>query len=143
MARERFTVDMEALMVGLLTRDFPGVLVTAEPDTDIADYVPFVVVSCGNGSFVGNGPPGGPMSWHVHIMVVHVTDGEASDLADAIFENVWKYAEDWSDYGTIAGVGAIVSVEDISAPARTATTATPAGGLTQYDATLGITAHKA
>lgn len=143
MTRKRFAVDMEELMVALLSRDLPQALTVAQPDTDVVEHLPFVVVGCGNGVPVSNGPLGLATNWTVNCMVVHMGDTDASDLADELLEIVCGWSEAWDNRGTIAGVGAIVSVDVISMPSRTATTATPAGGLTQYDATFSITARKA
>lgn len=144
MTRQRFAVDVEALMVALTSRDMTQATVATQPDTDTADRLPFIVISCGNGTIVAEDANLSKVwNWTVHFMVVAESKEEASDLADELYEKVWSWDNPWNGSGTIPGVGAIAEVGDISAPSETATTVTPAGGLSQYDATFSINVRKA
>lgn len=147
MTRQRVTVDMEALMVGLLhhsliaSGEYPDrpVEVRAEADVDSADVLPLCIVSVGQGVMVSNGAPGLAWTYNVHINLLHDDEEEVSMLADHVYELMHGFHDSQSG---IEGVGVIVSTEDVSMPTRTATVVTPAGDLTQFDGTWTVTAQK-
>lgn len=113
--------------------------VRAEPDVDSADVLPLVIISVGQGTMVSNGAPGLAWRWVIHINILHADEEEGSDLADHTYELMHGFHD---DAASVAGVGVIISVEDVSMPSRTATMVTPAGGLTQFDGTWTVTAQK-
>ena len=139
----RYAVDMEQLLVELVTRDMPDCEVRAEVDVDAVDVLPLIIVSPGQGQSV-EGQRGMAWVWQSHFSVLAETHEQASDVSDRLNEVVDGWANSWSPVaGTIVGVGAITNLEDISIFARTATSLTPAGGLTQFDGTFAITVRKA
>lgn len=145
--RQRITVDMEELMVGLLHNayalsgeyDERPIEVRAEPDVDSADVLPLVIVSCGQGQMVSNGGPSLAWTWNVHINILHDDEEEGSGLADHTYELMHLFHDNSSG---IENVGVVIGVEDISLPSRTNTVVTPAGGLTQFDGTFTVTVTK-
>ena len=147
MTRTRITVDMEELMVRLLSDHYvesgeyvtAPVEVRAEPDVDSADVLPLVIVSVGQGQMVGNGGPSLAWAYVVHINLLHEDEVEGSNLADHTYELMHGFHDNQSG---IPGVGVVISVEDVSMPTRTATMVTPAGGLTQFDGTWTVTVQK-
>lgn len=143
MARNRYTVDAEELLVALTARDMPGCDVRAEVDVDAVDVLPLIIVSPGQGTSV-EGQRGMAWVWQSHFAVLANTHEDAAEISDQLQEVIDGWANSWSpDAGRIAGVGAITQIDDISIFARTATSLTPAGGLTQYDGTFSITVRKA
>lgn len=139
----RYTVDAEELLVALTTRDMPNCEVRAEVDVDAVDVLPLIIVSPGQGQSVER-QRGMAWVWQSHFAVLAQTHEEASEIADQLNEVIDSWANSWSPVaGTIVGVGAITNIEDISIFARTATSLTPAGGLTQFDGTFAITVRKA
>lgn len=143
MARERYVVDAEELFVALTKRGMPDCEVRAQADVDTVDVLPLIIVSPGQGQSVEN-QRGMAWVWQAHWTVLDSSDVEASEIADRLNEVIDGWANSWSPVaGTIVGVGAISNIEDISIFARTATSVTPAGGLTQFDGTFSITVRKA
>jgi hypothetical protein len=117
--------------------------VRAEPDVDTVDSLPLIIVSPGQGSSV-EGQRGMAWVWQSHFSVLGQTHEQASDIADELQRKIDAWANSWDPTtGTIVGVGAITNIEDISLFSRTATTLTPAGGLTQFDGNFAITVRKA
>ena len=142
MTRERYSVDAEHLLVAL-TQEAVTYEVRAEPDVDTVDVLPLIIVNPGDGQTVEN-QRGMAWVWQTHFSVLAASHGEASEVADELHEKIDSWANSWdASVGTIAGVGAITNIEDISLFSRTATSLTPAGGLTQYDGTFSITIKKA
>ena len=145
--RQRITVDMEELMVRLLSDAYElsreyiesPVEVRPEPDVDSADVLPLVIVSVGQGTMVSNGGPGLAWTWVVHINILHSDEEAGSGLADHTYELMHGFHDKASG---IPGVGVVISVEDVSMPSRTATMVTPAGDLTQFDGTWTVTVKK-
>lgn len=143
MTRERYGVDAERLFVALTIRDMPNCEVRAEPDVDAVDVLPLIIVNPGQGASV-EGRRGQAWVWSPHWSILAATHEECSDLADELLEKIDAWANSWDPaVGTIVGVGAINSIDDISLFARTATSLTPAGGLTQFDGSFSITVRKA
>lgn len=139
----RYSVDAEELFVALTQRDMPDCDVRAEADVDAVDNLPLIIVSPGQGQSVEN-QRGLAWVWQAHWSVLHETHEGCSEIADRLMEVIDGWANSWSPVaGTIVGVGAITNIEDISIFARTATSVTPAGGLTQFDGTYAITVRKA
>lgn len=144
MARDRVSVDMDHLMVALLSSSFPDADWATASDVDSPDRVPFGVVNSANGQMVSNGAAGLAFEWVVGISLVHIDQEVLGDWADEVWETIHNYHDSWKpESGMIVGIGAINSVEDISMFTRSATTKTPAGDLTQYDGTFSITVRKA
>jgi hypothetical protein len=105
--------------------------------------LPLIIVNPGDGQSV-EGQRGIAWVWQSHFSVLGQTHEQASDVADDLHRVIDSWANSWDpSVGTIAGVGAIINIEDISLFSRTATTLTPAGGLTQFDGTFTITVRKA
>lgn len=143
MARERVSVDMDHLMVALLSSSFPLVDWATASDVDSPERIPFGVVSCANGQMIGSNVSALAFEWVVSISLVHDNQELIADLADEVWETVHNYHDDWKpESGMIVGIGAINKVEDISIFTKSATTTTPAGDLTQYDGTFSITVRK-
>ena len=143
MTRERYSVDAEELLVALTQRDMPDCEVRSEVDVDAVDVLPLIIVSPGQGQSV-EGQRGIAWVWQAHFAVLDQTHEGASEIADRLGEVIDKWVNSWApDAGRIVGVGAITYLEDISIFARTATSLTPAGGLTQFDGTYAITVRKA
>lgn len=139
----RYSVDAEELLVGLVAASMPTADVRAAPDVDSVDVLPLIIVSPGQGQSIGS-QRGLAWEWTTHFSVLAATEEDCSELADKLYEELYKYADSWDPaVGTIAGVGAITNVEDISIFSRTVTTVTPAGGLTQFDGTFAITVRHA
>lgn len=140
---ERYAVDAEELLVKLVALGMPDCDVRSEVDVDAVDSLPLIIVNPGQGQSVA-GQRGIAWVWQTHFAVLaesHVTCGE---IADELHRVIDGWANAWApDAGRIAGVGAIIDVDDISIFARTATSLTPAGGLTQFDGTFAITVRKA
>ena len=141
--RARYSVDAEELLVKLTQLGMPECEVRAEADVDAVDHLPLIIVSPGQGTSVGN-QRGMAWVWQSHWSVLAATHEEASEVADQLHQVIDGWADSWSPVaGTITGVGAIINIEDISIFARTATSVTPAGGLTQFDGTYAVTVRKA
>ena len=143
MARVRYMPDVEELFVTLTERGMSQVAIATKPDVDVAERLPYIVIVAGNGNRLEADEACRVWNFTVHFMIVAAGDVQCSDLADELYELVWSWGNPWNSSGTIAGVGAITEVEDISTPARTATTVSPAGDLTQYDATFSINVRNA
>jgi len=143
MERERYMVDAEELIVKLTERDMPDCEVRAEVDVDAVDVLPLIIVNPGQGQSV-EGQRGIAWVWQSHFAILAESHEAASEVADRLGEVIDGWSNAWSpDAGRIVGVGAIIHLEDISIFARTATSLTPAGGLTQFDGTYAITVRKA
>lgn len=139
----RYAVDAEELFVKLTKQAMPDCEVRSEADVDTVDVLPLIIVNPGQGQSV-EGQRGMGWVWSPHFSVLAQTHEEASDIADQLLEQIDGWANTWSPTaGTIEGVGAITHIDDISLFSRTATTLTPAGGLTQYDGSFSITIRKA
>lgn len=139
----RYSVDAEHLFVALTSQAMPDCEVRAEPDVDTVDVLPLIIVSPGDGSSV-EGQRGIAWVWQAHFSVLGNSHEQASDIADDLLEKIDGWANSWDPtVGTIPGVGAITNIDDISLFSRTATSLTPAGGLTQFDGTFAITVRKA
>lgn len=140
----RYAVDAEELLVALTSQSMAefGCEVRAEPDVDTVDVLPLIIVSPGDGRSI-EGQRGIAWVWQSHFSVLGQSHEQASDIADKLLEKIDGWANSWGSSGTIEGVGAITNIEDISLFSRTATTLTPAGGLTQFDGTFAITVRKA
>lgn len=145
MARERYAVDMNHLMVTLIKNHFgERADVAAASDVDAVDRLPFIIVNAGQGQAISAGPAGLAWDWNVSVNVLATFEEEASDLADEVNELIHSFHESWNpSHGMIEGIGAIVSVGDISIPSKTASAVTPAGGITQFDGVFSITVRKA
>lgn len=145
--RQRITVDMEYLMVRLLSESFAEsgmyyerpIEVRPEPDVDSADVLPLVIVGVGQGHMISNGAPGLAWEWNVSLSILHDDEEECSDLADHTYELMHGYHDNGAG---IQDVGSVVYVEDVSMPSRTGTYITPAGGLTQFDGAWTVTVQK-
>lgn len=139
----RYSVDAEELFVKLTAEAMPNCEVRSEADVDAVDVLPLIIVNPGQGTSV-EGQRGIAWVWSPHWSILAETHEQAGDLADELLEKIDAWANAWSPTaGTIEGVGAIVNIEDISLFSRSATSLTPAGGLTQYDGTFSITVKKA
>lgn len=139
----RYSVDAEELLVALTQQSMPDYEVRAEPDVDTVDVLPLIIVNPGDGQSVEN-QRGMAWVWNTHFSVIGQTHEQASNVADELHRQIDKWADSWDpNVGTIVGVGAITNIDDISLFSRTATTLTPAGGLTQFDGTFSITIRKA
>lgn len=145
MARTRYAVDANHLMVALIQGHFgERVSVAAASDVDAVDRLPFIVINAGQGQGTSSGPAGLAWEWNVVFNVLAGDEEECSDLADEINELMHSYHESWDpNHGMIAGIGAIVSVDDISIPSKTASAVLPAGGITQFDGTFSVLVRKA
>lgn len=145
--RKRITVDMELLMVRLLSDSYVAsgeyinapIEVRPEPDVDSADVLPLVIVGVGQGHMVSNGGAGLAWVWNVSLSILHDDEEACSDLADHTYELMHGFHDNGSG---IPGVGSVIHVEDVSMPSRTGTYITPAGGLTQFDGAWTVTAMK-
>lgn len=145
--RQRITVDMEELMVRLLSDHYIAsgeyttspVEVRPEPDVDSADVLPLVIVSVGQGQMVANGGPSLAWAWNVSLSILHDDEEGCSDLADHTYELMHGFHDNGAG---IPGVGSVIYVEDVSMPSRTGTYITPAGGLTQFDGAWTVTVMK-
>lgn len=141
--RPRYSVDAEHLLVALTKLAMPDCEVRAEPDVDTVDVLPLIIVNPGQGQSVEN-QRGIAWVWQSHFSVLAMGDEAASEIADQLLEKIDGWSNSWDpSVGTIPGVGAIVDIDDISIFSRTATSMTPAGGLTQFDGTFAITVRKA
>lgn len=145
MARERYAVDMDLLMVTLIQNYFgERADVAAASDVDGIERLPFIVTNAVQGQGISSGPAGLAWNWHVTFNILCEKEGEASDLADEVNELMHSFHESWDpNHGMIEGIGAIVSVDDISIPSKTAQAVIPAGGITQFDGTFSVTVRKA
>lgn len=140
---DRYSVDAEELLVALTANAMPACDVRAEPDVDTVDVLPLIIVNPGDGQSV-EGQRGLAWVWQAHFSVLAETHEGASTVADELLQKIDGWANSWdSTTGTIVGVGAITNIDDISLFSRTATSLTPAGGLTQFDGTFAITVRKA
>lgn len=147
MARNRITVDMKYLMVALLqmhlndSGEYPyGVEVVAGTDVDTVERLPMVIVQPGQGTMIPNGGPSLAWAWTVSVQVLHEDEELCGDLADHVYELMHTFHDKGSG---IPDVGVVTGTEDISMPSHTATTATPAGGITQFDGAWTVTVQKA
>jgi hypothetical protein len=142
MARARYAVDAEELFVKVIQGMMPDAEVRAEADVDAVEHLPLIIINPGQGQAIGN-IKGVAWLWNTSFAVLAGSDEEASDVSDELYEKLSKISDSWDPtVGMIAGVGAINKIEDISIFSRTATSVTPAGGLTQYDGTFAITVRK-
>lgn len=142
--RERVSVDMDHLMVALLSQSFPDADWATASDVDSPERIPFGVVNSVNGHMVSNGGPFLAWEWNVNISLVALDQEMLGDWSDEVWEVIHNYHEAWNpESGMMVGIGAITNVEDISMFTRNATTKTPAGDLTQYDGSFTITVRKA
>jgi hypothetical protein len=114
--------------------------VTAGTDVDTVERLPMVIVDPEQGTMVSNGAAGLAWTWVVSATVLHNDEELCADLADHVYELMHKFHDDGAH---IPGVGSLIRTEDISMPSHTATTATPAGGLTQFNGTWTVTVQKA
>ena len=145
--RTRITVDMEELMVRLLSDEYARsqlyyerpIEVRPEPDVDSADVLPLVIVGVGQGQMMGNGGPSLAWTWNVSLSILHDDEEACSDLADHTYEMMHTFHDNGAG---IEGVGSVIHVEDVSMPSRTGTYITPAGGLTQFDGAWTVTVQK-
>lgn len=139
----RYSVDAEQLFVELTRQAMPDCEVRSAVDVDAVDVLPLIIVNAGQGQSLEN-QRGIAWVWQTHFSVLAETHEGCADIADELHAAVDGWANAWSpDAGRIVGVGAIIDVDDISIFARTATSLTPAGGLTQFDGTFTITVRKA
>jgi hypothetical protein len=99
-----------------------------------------VIVDPGQGTMVSNGAAGLAWTWVVSAVILHDDEELCGDLADHVYELMHMFHDTGA---TIAGVGSVIRTEDISMPSHTATTATPAGGLIQFNGTWTVTVQKA
>lgn len=147
MARQRTTADAQELFIKLLLQAYidsgeyldDPVDVQGAADVDAIEHVPLVLVTTGQGTMVSNGGPSLGWNWQVHLSILHFTKAKASDLADHTYELMHGFHDQGA---SLPGVGAVSYVDDISMPAHTATSITPAGGLTQYDGTWAAIVRK-
>lgn len=147
MSRARITVDMEELMVRLLSDEYvrsgeyldAPIEVRPEPDVDSADVLPLVIVGVGQGHMIGNGGPSLAWEWNVSLSILHDDEEACSNLADHTYEMMHLFHDNGAG---IPGVGSVIHVEDVSMPSRTGTYITPAGGLTQFDGAWTVTVQK-
>lgn len=132
----RITVDVEQLMVGLLSESFPDADVRAAPDVDLIDSLPMIVVQLVTGQMVSNGSPKLGWTWIVSLTMYAETTTAASDFADQVYGAVHGFHD---DQAAMAGVGYVSSVEDQQMPTRTATVPTGEHRMTQFNGAWTIT----
>ena len=125
----RVTVDIEWLLVSLLTASLPGVTVAASLDVDSIDTLPMVIVRPVDGQPVSNGPVGFGYHWQVNIAVLATSHVAASDLADTVYQTVHGYEK---TQARVTGVGYVRAVQDDVLPVRTASV-TVADNITQFN----------
>lgn len=145
MAYRRMTVDATELFT-LVLRDAladiaeafntQDMQVMGQQDVDAIDHVPFVVVDAQGGRML-NGPSA--WEWEIFVSIVAMTRDDAADISDMVYRAMHESHDNNARY---PGVGAVTSVEDVSMPARTSTTLTPAGDLTQYDGQFHVVVRK-
>ena len=145
MARERYIVDMDHLMVALYSQHFGDRMeVAAESDVDAVERLPLLIVNSGQGTSVDSGPHGVAVNWNVSVTILAGSRGEGSDLADEVTEITHGFASSWNPgVGMIPGIGAIVAVDDISLPSKSVSAEIPAGNLHQFDGVFSIISRKA
>lgn len=131
----RLTVDVELLMVELLTAALPNAEVVAKVDAGADLHTPAVVVQPVNGAMISNGAPGLGWSWLIALSILGNGHQYTSDFADHVYAAMHGFEDNQS---VLPGVGCVTRVEDSSMPIRTATIVT-ANNLTQYDGAWQIT----
>lgn len=148
MARERIVVECQELFIKLLMRALNQGPDAWEDEVDVADAMdvdaierlPLVLVAANGGTMVGNGGPGlHASSWTVSIVILHEDKGKCSALSDHVYGLMHGFHD---SLASIAGVGNVVLVDDISIPSHSTTTITPAGGLTQFDGAWSVIVKK-
>lgn len=125
----RLTVDIELLMVGLLSAALGSEAdVKARPDVDVADDLPLVIVTPIAGQMISNGAPSLGWSHLVEFTVLKSGHQAASDLADLVYRTLHGFHDNQS---ALAGVGYVNHTEDDEMFRRVATVIA-VDNLTQY-----------
>lgn len=124
----RLTVDVELMMVQLLSAALPDVEVVGQPDVDMATRLPMVVVQPGTGRMISNGGPAMGWSWEISLSILGTGHQFTSDLADTVYQEMHGF----HDRQASAAGGHINHVDDISMPVRSGT-AVELDNLTQFD----------
>lgn len=155
---ERVTVDVEALFVQLLDQALTDagwtVLVRSEVDADLdpiddvenptlgapAVERPLLLVRAYSGQKLNGRGAGLAWSWQLAMAIVGFGRDSMVDLADAVY-----VATHGLDDGRhkVPGIGAVAGVDDVSMPARVASTVVQGQDLHQYDATFEVVVRPA
>lgn len=144
MTRTRYAVDGNLLAVQIIQQYFGDrASVAIATDVDTVDRLPFIVVDAAQGQDIANGPAGIAWQWAVNLAIIDETVGGCADISDELHEFLDSIQDAWDQRGTIAGIGAINSVEVTSIPTKSATSATPAGNMTQFDGSFNMIVRNA
>lgn len=128
-------VDIEALLVQLLSPRLTGATVIAAPDVNDQASYPLVVISPGTCIGITDAPEGWGWKWNVSFSIAHTTRKAAFYLADALHKALHTFHEDGAG---IEGLGHIGSVENVIAPMRTGSSLIGDTNVTEYLAVYGV-----
>jgi hypothetical protein len=129
--RDRVTVDFELLMSKMLA--YEGLTVKPYIDVNGYDTLPLLAFRGLNGRGVGNVQQSAGLGSEWDLILTLWTSGMDGRLCDTVYQNVHDMAEHY-----IAGVGAVVSVEDNGMFDRVAGVVLPDKNVIQYEASFTL-----
>lgn len=137
----RITVDVDALLVQLLTPRLPGLTVMESTDPQAAGVVPLLTCRGVTGHMVSNGNYKLGWEWVVACqLLANATPttssrDNGSALADQVYQQIHGLHE---DHASLPGMGGVSYVDDVSMFTLGGTTALQDQQVTQFDATFQI-----
>jgi len=142
--RTRYGVDGNLLVVTVLQNYFgERASVAVSTEVDDIDHLPLIIVDAMQGQSVPDSPVGFVWQWMVNLEILAEGIEECADLSDELHEYLESFSQSWDmSHGIIPGIGAITGVEVTSIPTKTASTALPAGNLTQFNGSFNVMVQK-
>lgn len=125
----RITVDFEKLMFSLLA--YPGITVVPRVDVESFDTLPLLSFIGGNGHMIRNGYPGAGWEWNLFLSLFSEGIGDGTGIADTVYQNVHGM-----EGRSVAGVGSVSTVEDVSMFDRVGGATLPDKQIVQFNATF-------
>lgn len=134
---ELVLVDMDVLLVELLSEALPGVHVTAASDSADTTAYPLIVVTPGVSTPVLDAPEGYGYVWTTSFALAAETRQKAFELANALHRELYRLSERGA---AVEGVGSIGQVTDLFPPRRTGSARVGSSNVTEFLAVYSVEA---
>lgn len=131
--RPRITVDFDKLMRRLLDYD-PGLTVKPRVDVDSLGHLPLLAFVGANGRMIANGHHELGWEWTLFLTLWTEDLEQGGDLTDTVYQVVHGL----EDNGHVAGVGQVVSVEDVGMFDRIGSARLPDKQIVMYSAAFTV-----
>lgn len=134
---ELVLIDMDVLLVELLSEALPGVHVTAASDAEDTNVYPLIVVTPGVGTPIPDSPTGYGAVYTTSIAMAAETRQKAFELANALHRELYRLAD---RSAAVEGVGSIGQVTDVFLPRRTGSARVGSSNVTEFLAVYSVEA---